>query len=125
MKNRSSRHSKPRTVGRMLFRSTPLDVGPILNGNTSTGDRARFETASGDQIMRVTNKGQVTIPQEIRRSLGIVPGSQVEFTEEHGRVYLVNRGLSDDRRTRFSQFRGAATVRMSTDEIMALTRGQQ
>ena len=39
--------------------------------------------------MRVTSKGQVTIPKEIRDHLGIVPGSEVDFVREAGKVRLV------------------------------------
>ena len=39
--------------------------------------------------MRVTIKGQVTIPQEIHEKLGITPAVEVDFIEEKGRVYLV------------------------------------
>lgn len=41
--------------------------------------------------MRVTTKGQVTIPQEIREKLGITPAIEIDFLEEEGRVYLVKR----------------------------------
>ena len=41
--------------------------------------------------MRVTIKGQVTIPQEIREKLGITPAVEVDFIEEKDRVYLVKR----------------------------------
>jgi len=39
--------------------------------------------------MRVTTKGQVTIPQHIREKFGITPDSEVDFVEEKGRIYLV------------------------------------
>ncbi len=39
--------------------------------------------------MRVTTKGQVTIPQHIREKLGITPATEVDFVEEEGRVFLV------------------------------------
>lgn len=71
--------------------------------------------------MRVTRKGQVTIPLAVRRALGIAPGSEVEFElDEHGARLVrarTNRGKAIARR-----MRGRATVAMSTDEIMALTR---
>ena len=75
-----------------------------------------------DLRVRVTTKGQVTIPQAVRRTLGIEPGSEVDFElDEHGarlvRVKTAN-GTSVARR-----MRGRGTVAMSTDEIMALTRG--
>ena len=41
--------------------------------------------------MRVTTKGQVTIPQEIREKLRITPATEVDFIEEKDRIYLVKR----------------------------------
>ena len=38
--------------------------------------------------MRVTTKGQVTIPQHVREKLGITPATEIDFIEEKGRVYL-------------------------------------
>lgn len=73
--------------------------------------------------MRVTSKGQVTIPQAIRKKLGITAHSEIDFVEEDGKVVLVRRGSG--RPTRFSNLVGSATVRMSTDEIMRLTRGEE
>ncbi|RLB20263.1 MAG: AbrB/MazE/SpoVT family DNA-binding domain-containing protein [Deltaproteobacteria bacterium] len=75
--------------------------------------------------MRVTTKGQVTIPQYIREKLGIRPAVEVDFIEEKGRVYLV-KGKEENIKTRkFRSLRGIATVKMTTDEIMALTRGDK
>ncbi|MBN2041631.1 MAG: AbrB/MazE/SpoVT family DNA-binding domain-containing protein [Spirochaetes bacterium] len=72
--------------------------------------------------MRVTTKGQVTIPQEIREKLGITPSSEVEFIEDKGRVYLIKGKEKDKRNNKFTKLRGIATVKMTTDEILALTR---
>ena len=74
--------------------------------------------------MRVTTKGQVTIPKHIRERLGITPNSEVDFVEENGRVYLIKLTASSPRRNPFRRLRGVATVKMSTDEIMALTRSE-
>ncbi len=41
--------------------------------------------------MRVTSKGQVTIPQEIREKFGITPAVEIDFIEEKNRIYLVTR----------------------------------
>ena len=73
--------------------------------------------------MRVTTKGQVTIPQHIRERLGITPHSEVDFILEEDRVILVK---TDDAPTQdaFDEVLGIATTGMSTDEIMALTRGE-
>ncbi|HUB36232.1 MAG TPA: AbrB/MazE/SpoVT family DNA-binding domain-containing protein [Solirubrobacteraceae bacterium] len=70
--------------------------------------------------MRVTRKGQVTIPLPVRRALGIQPGSEVEFDlDEHGARLLVDpdRAAEEIRR-----MRGAGEGEMSTDEILALSR---
>ncbi|MEJ2165554.1 MAG: AbrB/MazE/SpoVT family DNA-binding domain-containing protein [Desulfobacterales bacterium] len=72
--------------------------------------------------MRVTTKGQVTIPQHIREKLGILPATEIEFIEEKDRVYIVKKEDPENRNNRFRKLRGVATVRMTTDEIMALTR---
>jgi AbrB family looped-hinge helix DNA binding protein len=72
--------------------------------------------------MRVTTKGQVTIPQHIREKLGITPATEVDFIEERGRVFLVKRKGKKAATRKFAKLRGLATVKMTTDEIMALTR---
>jgi AbrB family looped-hinge helix DNA binding protein len=72
--------------------------------------------------MRVTIKGQVTIPQHIREKLGILPATEIEFVEEKDRVYIVKKEDPGNRNNKFRRLRGVATVRMTTDEIMALTR---
>ena len=69
--------------------------------------------------MRVTSKGQVTIPQAIREKLGITPSSEIDFVVQGDSVVLVKKEGGD---TPFKRLRGVATVKMSTDEIMALTR---
>jgi antitoxin PrlF len=74
-------------------------------------------------IMRVTKKGQVTIPCHIREFLGIMPESEVEFEEKNGHVYL-RKVHKSKKMKRFRNYRGVATVKMSTDEIMELTRGE-
>ncbi len=71
----------------------------------------------------VTSKGQVTIPKLVRDRLGIGPGSAVSFElAPDGRVMLVHEGAKPPARS-FSRLRGMAGAGMSTDEIMALTRG--
>jgi len=73
--------------------------------------------------VRVTIKGQVTIPRYIREKLGIRPNSDVSFLEEDGRVYLTRDKVAVSRENRFRRYRGIVTVKMTTDKIMALTRG--
>ena len=74
--------------------------------------------------MRVTSKGQVTIPQQVREALGIRPNSEVEFVKiKDGDYRLVKVEGARPRESRFAALRGTATVKMTTAEIMALTRG--
>lgn len=73
--------------------------------------------------MRVTAKGQVTIPLCLRKKAGIVPGSDVEFFEEKGRLYLRKTTGSGRGKALVEQMAGQGSVKMSTDEILALTRG--
>ena len=75
--------------------------------------------------MKVTTKGQVTIPQIIREKLGITPATEVDFIEEKGRVYLVKKTSTKITSRKFRNLRGIATIKMTTDEIMALTRGDK
>ena len=74
----------------------------------------------------VTSKGQVTIPKKVRDFLQIEPGSAVDFElTPSGDVLLRHRKGKRKRPVRrFARLRGIATVKMSTDQIMALTRGK-
>ena len=71
--------------------------------------------------MRVTTKGQVTIPRNVRERLGILPETEVDFKEDNGRFYIVKTSEYKPS-SKFKKLRGIATAKMSTDEIMNLTR---
>jgi AbrB family looped-hinge helix DNA binding protein len=72
---------------------------------------------------RVTRKGQVTIPKRVRDHLGIGPGSVVEFeVADDGRIVLVNPGAAA-KPSRFEKLRGTAPTKLTTDELMAMLRG--
>jgi AbrB family looped-hinge helix DNA binding protein len=77
--------------------------------------------------MRITAKGQVTIPQEVRERAGLMPGTDVEFKLEKGGVRLVKTKPGARRKTRgqklVARLRGKGTFKMTTDEILALMRG--
>ena len=73
--------------------------------------------------MKVTSKGQVTIPQDIREKTGIAPGSQIEFVLEGSRLYIRKTEGRGRGKPLIAHMRGRGTVRMTTDEILALTRG--
>ena len=71
--------------------------------------------------MRVTQKGQVTIPLEVRKALGIQAGSDVRFQLDDTGARLVvdpEQAAAEIRR-----MRGAGDGELSTDEILALSRG--
>ena len=74
--------------------------------------------------MRITSKGQVTIPIEIREKLGLLPDTEVEF-EIDGRAVRLRKAKGKRTRGRsiVAHLKGKATQSMSTDEILALTRG--
>lgn len=78
--------------------------------------------------MQITSKGQVTIPQEIRNRLGLLPHTKVEFeiVGDHARIRKARRQARGGGRGRLAVelLRGTADTGMSTDEIMALTRGE-
>jgi len=79
--------------------------------------------------MRITTKGQVTIPVEIREQLGLLPNTEVAFevVGQAVRMRKVRRAPGAGRRGKsiVQRLRGSGSVRMTTDEILALTRGDR
>jgi antitoxin PrlF len=73
--------------------------------------------------MRVTSHGRVTIPKAIRDRFGFRPGADVEFVTNGKNVYLISANLSRGEKL-VLRMRGAASGGMTTDEVMAMTRGQ-
>jgi AbrB family looped-hinge helix DNA binding protein len=81
--------------------------------------------------MRVTTKGQVTIPKQIRDHLGIGPGSEVQFvaTDEGARLVAVNENISEEEAARkfkevLDKMEGTLDLGgMTTDEYMEWLRG--
>lgn len=72
----------------------------------------------------VTSKGQVTIPKAIRDLLGIEPGSAVDFRIDKTGQVVVERSEGMRPPSRFEKFRGIAGPGPSTDELMAMLRGE-
>lgn len=79
--------------------------------------------------MRITSKGQVTIPQAIRERAGFLPNTEVEFIVDGDLVMLVK--VVETRRPSRGELavehlrRHGVHMTMTTDEIMALTRGEE
>ena len=77
--------------------------------------------------MKITSKGQVTIPVRIREKFGLLPDTEVVFEVEGNVVRIRPAPGAKTRRGKrvVDQLRGRAGVRLSTDEILSLTRGDQ
>lgn len=77
--------------------------------------------------MRITSKGQVTIPIEIRERAGLLPKTEVDFVVE-GRTVRIVRAKPRAKPSRGARavgaLRGAATTTLTTDQILALIRGR-
>lgn len=77
--------------------------------------------------MRISSKGQVTIPLEIREQAGLLPGTIVDFAFDGAavRIFPAAKKTRDGRGGRLAaHLRGRGDVPMSTDAIMALTRAE-
>lgn len=75
--------------------------------------------------MKITSKGQVTIPQEYREKFGLLPNTNVEFVPERGGLKLVkSKKPSGKGWALVEKMRGRGDGRLTTDEIMAMTRGE-
>jgi AbrB family looped-hinge helix DNA binding protein len=89
--------------------------------------KAVFTSWHESAALRITSKGQITIPQEIREQCGLLPHTQVRFVVEGGRELIEkepaagspgSEGLQRLRRARLR-------TRLSTDELLALSRGEE
>lgn len=75
--------------------------------------------------MRITSKGQITIPQQVRRELGLEPGDEVQVVVSDGvATILPTDGATRRGRRVVEALLGKGDVDLSTAEIMALTRGE-
>jgi len=74
--------------------------------------------------MRITTKGQVTIPIEFREKYGLYPSTEVEF-RDNGTELIIEKVSKQNRGKQLvERLRGKGQIKMTTDEIMALTRGE-
>lgn len=74
--------------------------------------------------MRITSRGQVTIPLTIREKMAFFSNTEVEFKMSGDKVIITKVRTQQGRGKKIvSRLRGKATVSMTTDQIMALTRG--
>ncbi len=75
--------------------------------------------------MMITSKGQVTIPVGIREKLGFLPETEVEFVVS-GKHAIIKKAASKRSKGKdlIRRMRGRASGGLSTDQIMAMTRGE-
>ena len=75
------------------------------------------------ELAKVTSKGQVTIPIEIRKKLGIKSGDKILFVEESGRIYMMNSSM-DALREAQRAFAGEAERLglKDDDDVMAMIK---
>ena len=72
----------------------------------------------------VTSKGQVTIPKRIRDHLGLKPGSEVAFEPGPNGQIVLKPAASSRKKSPVARLRGSRKLRYTTDELMAMTRGE-
>lgn len=72
-------------------------------------------------MSRVTEKGQVTIPKEIREEMGIKKGDEVEF-KEIGGEYLLKKRVKENP---FEKWRGVADTEKTVEDRMKDLRGNR
>ncbi len=73
--------------------------------------------------MRITSKGQVTIPQQLREKFGLFPSTEVEFKIGKAGIFIRKAKKSKSFGNNIiKNMRGRSDKKMTTDEIMALTR---
>lgn len=76
-------------------------------------------------MSRMTSKGQVTIPKNIRQRLGLTPGCEVRFAVgKDGQIVLEEKNAADRGPSRFDAIRGTLDLGVSTDEFMRFLRGE-
>ncbi|MEO8613686.1 MAG: AbrB/MazE/SpoVT family DNA-binding domain-containing protein [Luteolibacter sp.] len=78
--------------------------------------------------MKVTIKGQITIPIALRERFGLSPGTEVEFVAAEGVLQVKPRKRSKKETSTFDRWlakaAGSAKPGTTTDEMMAMTRGE-
>lgn len=73
--------------------------------------------------MNITQKGQVTIPLAIRKEFGLLPHTKIEFVVRNNQVVIKPCKPKASEKSPLKKLVGTATIPLTTDQIMALTRG--
>jgi AbrB family looped-hinge helix DNA binding protein len=80
----------------------------------------QFNKFTWNIAMKISERGQVTIPQEIREKFGFLPNTEVEFVVEEGSVRIVR--ILESRRKAVEEIYGRKQFGRTTDELMKLLR---
>lgn len=74
--------------------------------------------------MKITSKGQVTIPQDLRKRFGFLPDTSIEFVPEQGGLRIVKSKRNVSRGRKIAErLAGSGHGKMTTQQIMKLMRG--
>jgi AbrB family looped-hinge helix DNA binding protein len=99
-----------------------IRTGGLRPGLPSSIKYQKYYVSGGE--MRINSKGQVTIPAELRKRHGIHEGDEVEVIEDGDTLRVVRAEQGGTRGQRLAaRMRGRASTTMSTDELLALLRG--
>ena len=113
------------TGGSWINARPTLAISPDQSMNVSNA--SHFEAVHPATGTTLPGRFEAASPDEVRDLLGIAPGSSVTFEmADDGRVVLRkvdSRARNPRPPSRFARLRGSATAGLTTDEIMALTRG--
>lgn len=75
------------------------------------------------ELAKVTSKGQVTIPIDIRKKLGIKNGDKILFIEESGRIYMMNSSMDALREAQMAFSGEAERLGLKNDDdVMAMIK---
>ena len=78
--------------------------------------------------MKITVKGQITIPQRFREQFGLHPGAEVEFMADADGLCILplrrGRRKAAPAESWLAKAAGSATTKLSTDQILAITRDE-
>jgi AbrB family looped-hinge helix DNA binding protein len=117
-------HGPPRDVKFWNYGSpTARNASPGELRSLPIGSSITSNSITREGLLKITTKGQVTIPIDMRERLGLHPNTEVEFRIDGDRLIVEKAAGHHRGKTLVERMRGRGTIRMTTDQILALTRG--
>lgn len=71
------------------------------------------------ELAKVTSKGQITIPIDIRRKLGVKEGDKILFMEDKGRIFVMNSSMEALRKAQEAFFGEAERLGLKNEQDVA------